>query len=112
MAENKNRVQAGRLLKEEGALQVYELSTISGYGVGGFDLVTAAFNSTGVAVRVSSGTEYAGSSLPAASQVVLTRDGFAALVASYRAYERAEKKRYGTLSDGDFDPFLDEGELP
>ncbi|MEO7020587.1 MAG: hypothetical protein ABI234_10595 [Ktedonobacteraceae bacterium] len=110
MAENKNRVQVGRLLKEDGALQVYEVSTISGYGVGGFELVTAAFNSTGVAVRVSCGPEYVGGSLPAASQVVLTRDDFAALIASYRAYERAEKKRHGASSD--FDPFLDEGELP
>jgi hypothetical protein len=109
MAENKNRVQAGHLLKEEPGFQMYELSIEDGYGVGGFDMVTAAFNSSAVAVRVSRGAEYADGPLQEPSQVVLTRADFEKLIASYRAFERAEKKRAAAIaaSGDDFDPFLD-----
>ncbi len=109
MAENKNRVQAGRLLADANGVQVYELST----GVDtwahpeSWGQVTAAFNRFGVAVRVVRPSYIDGGAVEV-TQVVLSPDDFAVLLASYRAYERAEKKRPAPAIPEDFDPFLDD----
>lgn len=116
MAVAKNKVQAGRLLKEEPGFQLYEILTEDGYGLGGFGMTVAAFNAYGVAVRVSRGTGYESDEMQASSQVVLSRDDLEKLMASYRAFERAQKKAASALAStpasDDFDPFLDSDDLP
>jgi siroheme synthase len=116
MAENKNKVQPGRVLSENNGVVVYELETGIPYwnGVADFEQVTAAFNTTGVAVRVVPGTAGDELSLRAPAQIVLTREVFAKLIASYRAYERMEKKAAVEIAalapapvGDDYDPFLD-----
>jgi hypothetical protein len=112
MAENKKHVYPGQLLKEEPGFQVYELSTESGYsGIGSFDVAMVAFNRSAVALRVSRGAAYSDGPLPAPSQVVLSRDDFEVLIASYHAFQRFEKKFIGdALVSGD--PFADSDDLP
>jgi hypothetical protein len=120
MAENKNRVQAGHLLKNEDGVCIYNVSTLVNTWAdsGSFDHVTAAFSSSHVAVRIVHGfTSY--HEAVSVSQIALTREDFQVLLASYRAFERLEKKGREAavlapavpVSD-DFDPFLDADDLP
>src|SRR5690242_6501006 len=108
MAEQKNRVQAGRLLSQDNQVWIYELSTAakSWNALGDVEMVTAAFNQSGVAVRVSRDPNSDGSQAGPA-QVVLSRSDFLKLIASYRAFERAEKRGAATPPADDYDPFLD-----
>ena len=117
MTQNNNRVQAGHMLKDEDGVRVYEIATNVNVwtGVESFDQVTAAFSSKGVAVRVvSSGYDHDPLKI---AQVVLSREDFRTLLASYRAFERAENKgkelaATATSPNDDFDPFLDDYEVP
>lgn len=109
MASKKHgKAQAGRLLSDNGSIQVYEVETSLGSMWGRqapyFDQTTVAFSETHVAVRVSRGDQ---DETVHASQVVLSRDTFLTLLASYQAYERAGKRRPAPVSD-DYDPFLDD----
>jgi hypothetical protein len=115
MAENKNRVQAGHLLKNEDGVCVYEVSTLVNTWAdpASVDHVTAAFSGSHVALRVVRGLTHYNDTVQV-SQVALTRDDFQVLLASYRAFERLEKKGRETAASGpdDFDPFLDADDLP
>jgi hypothetical protein len=114
--ENK-RTQAGRLLTDNGYMQVYELETdigsLAGRSVAAFDQTTAAFSYTHVALRTSRGGY---DDEVQQAQVVLSREVFQSLLASYRAFERAEKKfiaaHAASAEADDFDPFLDSDPLP
>lgn len=110
--QKKNTVQAGRLLSDNGVIQVYELETSiesqAVWNTGAFDQVTAAFSRTHVALRVARG-QYEG--VPQTYQVIVPREVFLCLQASYRAFERAEKNRLAPAPD-DFDPFIDANDLP
>jgi hypothetical protein len=66
-----------------------------------------------VAVRVVRGPLSA-SDVVQVSHLVLSREDFDTLIASYRAYVRAEKKSCagGAGTYDDFDPFLDSDDLP
>lgn len=120
MLKKNKAVPAGRLLKEDGALHIYEVSLEASehYGTSDFHLVTAGFNGSSVGIRISRGSDSESENLKEPSQIVLTRQDFEVLIASYRAYERAEKKRLAakpaawSASSDDFDPFMDESELP
>ena len=79
---------------------------------GSVDQATAAFSGSHVAVRVVRGQSHYNDGVQV-SQVVLDRDDFRTLVASYRAFERAEKKVSAPApASDDFDPFLDSDNLP
>lgn len=75
---------------------------------GSIDQVTAAFNRSQVAARVVHGPSSPSDPVQV-SQVVLSREDFEVLIASYRAFVRAEKtscaNEAGRLDD--FDPFDD-----
>jgi hypothetical protein len=107
MAQSKKRVQSGRLLKADGNIQVYNLRTsVLTFRSESLEQVTATFDPKLVAVRVSSGPDYAGDDLRV-SQVVLTLEDLETLIASYRAYLRAMKKHFPAPAPDDYDPFLD-----
>ncbi len=115
MAKNKIRVYPGQLLKEESGIQVWEVSTETGYGgIGGFDVVMAAFNRCSVAVRVSRGPAFNDGPMPEQSQIALSRDDFEVLIASYHAFQRAEKKNGSAVvpASDDFYRFIDSDDMP
>lgn len=122
MAKNMKTVQAGRLLADTNDVQVYELSIdVDAWGrVGSLAQATVAFNPAGMAVRVVRPAYGEGQDPDKVEvqQVVLSRDAFLSLLASYRAFERAEKKaekeqaRLSPLPSDDFDPFIDDNNLP
>lgn len=106
--QHMSKVKAGQLLKAEPGFQLYQILIEDGsVAVGGYDLVTAAFNPYGVGIRISRGCEYVGGPLQQPAQVTLTHEDFQTLIASYRAFERAEKKRMASAPSDDFEPFLD-----
>lgn len=117
------KVQPGRLVSENYGLYLYELSSdfqpyVSGL-VEGFETVHVAFSSSNVAVRVVRGVELISPDCPGASalhQVILEREVFDRLIASYQAYKRAKakwdaEKNSASVPD-DYDPFIDSDELP
>lgn len=111
MAENKQRVQAGRVLTTSESVQVTEIATSAARWAdpGSVDQVTAAFSHSMVAVRVVQGPSPTyGADQAQISQVVLSREHFETLMASYRAYLRAEKRAGVASRHDDFDPFLDD----
>jgi hypothetical protein len=118
------RTQPGRLLQEHLGLQVYEIKTVlSGWHVEvDLDQITAVFTGQSVALRLVHGCcdkQEDVMAQPQVAQVVMSREDFQTVLASYRAYERAEKKRFvscsvpsGSAPADDYDPFLDSDEMP
>ncbi len=112
MATTKPTTKAGQLLEERHGFRLYKLSTDEGYTLGGFALMLAAINPYGVALRVSRGVAYDSDEMQPTSQVVLTHDELETLIASYRAFQRTERKRQAEMLTppwaDNYDPFLDD----
>jgi len=116
LAERKTRVQAGRVVTNSDGVQVAEIATSVARWVdpGSVEQVTAAFSHATVAVRTVQGpSQRYDANQAQVSQVVLSREDFDTLIASYRAYVRAEQKSCAGVSGrhDDFDPFLDADDL-
>jgi len=115
MAEQKTRVQAGRLVMASDGVYVYDVaSSVTRWAdPGSVEQVTVACSRSLVAVRVVR-TPSSAFDAPQVSQVVLPREDFDTLIASYRACVRAEKKSCagGSGMADDFDPFLDADDCP
>jgi hypothetical protein len=110
MAERKNSVHAGRLLAHSDGVQVYESALVVTRWAdpGSVEQVTLACSRSRVVVRVVRAPSSA-SDAGQVSHLVLPREDFDTLIASYRACARAEKKACagGAGTPDDFDPFLD-----